>query len=55
MASGRWKQSALLHASEVENVHLALMLKQVLLDLEFDSDSELDDCALLDIVVNGDR
>jgi hypothetical protein len=38
----------------VKGYELVSESEESLPDLEFDSNSELDDCAILDVVVNGD-
>jgi hypothetical protein len=48
------KQSAILHDDEVEECLLVSESEERSSDSEFYSDSELDDCALLDVVVNDD-
>jgi hypothetical protein len=54
MASTSRKHPAVLHDDEVREYLLVSEYEKSLSDLEFDSDNQLDDCALLDIVVNGD-
>jgi hypothetical protein len=48
------KQSAILRDNEVEECLLGSESEESLSTLEFDSDNGLDDCALRDVVVNGD-
>jgi hypothetical protein len=53
MASTTRKQSAVLCDDEVKECLLGSESEESLSDLEFDSENELGDCALLDVVVDG--
>jgi hypothetical protein len=52
MASTSRKRSAILCDDEVKECLLGSKCEESLLDSEFDSENELDDCALLDGVVD---
>jgi hypothetical protein len=52
MASTSRKRSAVVCDDEVKECLLGSESEEILSDLEFDSENELDDCALLDVVVD---